>query len=146
MEFGIGEGAGLPFFAFPDDGRVVSRGGVIRPLIHTVGGDVELAIYAPARPLYAIRQIYDGGVRPLELDAQKLDDSLGEPCHVFGGAALEVFEGGQPVLAHEAEEVASVGVGGRGLPHKRAAEVEWVVHGGKVGKDDLQVRHSGQTK
>ena len=73
------------------------------------------------------------GVWPLELNAQKVNDSLSEPCHVLGGAALQVVEVGQPVLGHETLEVASVGVGGRGLPHKGAAEVELVAHGGREG-------------
>ena len=104
MQLGVGEPAALPLLSFPDDGRVVAAS---RPCmaVEAVVGQVHLPADKPARPGDAVTGIQQRIKRPVELDAEVLDDRVPEPLDVAGGAGDQLAIAGDPVPLHEAADV-----------------------------------------
>ena len=104
VQLGVSEPAALPLLSFPDDGRVVAARGPSMA-VEAVVGQIDLPADKPARPGDAVAGIQKRIKRPVELDAEVLDDRVPEPLDVRRGAGDQLAIAGDPVPLHEAADV-----------------------------------------
>jgi len=78
-ELAVGVGGGLAVLPLPDQGRPMGGHLVSGPLIHTVVGDVHLAVHKPAGPLHPAGIVLHLGKGGVPLDIQIRHHRLPEP-------------------------------------------------------------------
>ena len=105
-QLGVGERPRRALFALPDDGRTVAPVGAVGPLVDAVVGNVQLAAGEPGGPLDAGRGVEHLRVRRRPLDPDEPYEGVPEPLRVGDRPGAQLGEVGEPVLGHEATDVA----------------------------------------
>ena len=80
----------------------------LRPPMHAVPRDVDLAAHEPGRPFRPARQVENAVPGPEEVEGHVLDRRRPEPVRILLRSALELPIVVEPVAAHEPDDVRSL--------------------------------------
>ena len=86
--------------------------------VEAVVGQIDLATDKPARPGNAVAGIEQRVKRPIELDAEVLDDGVPEPLDIGRRPGDQLAIAGDPVPLHEAADVGIIDDLLNRLPHE----------------------------